>query len=1210
MDNLNPPRVLIESNTVGLNESVRLDSLFTVFDDDAFSEVVEYQIRNDVEGGGFFTQGGQPLTPSAGDFITIPGDQIGTIRYVGGNSIATETISIRAFDGVFRSDLALGFITTGNSRPVVTANQDNFVVSVGSRTSIADLVQFSDAENNPDVFYFIVDRTFGANGGQIIGPQDDIPNLQATFLFVDGFDLAATTYEAPSVGGESETISVRAFDGFSFSETVDFTITTGFGPTIIDNGQQAVTTGERRAVTELFSLDEDAEAIIATETFFIVDRRANAGGGFFEFRGERQTSAEFFKVQADELDEVFYVGGSDGADIENIGIVGFNGLELGETVDIEVITQPSPVVADTTRTVRAGHFLNFATGGTANVSGTVPESDEPIFDFLDSGANIVEYLFADRRTNGGNFVFRGQTIPSAQFFLVPGDELDQLEYVGGQTGPFSEDIGVLVNTNFVWTQLDDFTINTIPNATAPIVTAPDITVRPGSVLPLESLFGFTDAEGDSLATITIQDNDFDTVADPDNGVVAFETGAFEINGVRQAAGIPIVVPFDQFGTVNYVASPSASSGDIEISVNDFLNDSEVATSTITSVGVPIIEGNQNDIRVDTIERILVSDQISQIDSGPVPTRYQVFDENVAIRSGGFELDGVALPTGVVQDLTADEYSRLFFTGAEVDNGRQLNSIIVRANDGSGTGFGEWERVNVNTDPIGTAALISGFSLADDDVVDVDAGISQALSDNFNVITFTFLDGGNQNGGGASGPILPAYFDPEEAIGMAGAMGDIFALSQEQREAVRDVFDFYEQLIDVTFVELPFPSIDTNAEVVIGAYPVANTGRSDSFFPDDNLSGVGSQSSDFFYGTDFGDFDPNTPTDVSFGSEFNFETHRLVTRVLGLNTPFAAPDPAGPNAPAIFTPLSIFNNFTYLSIQASQQDSVFNRFEPYPEPPTTASLFDVEELQRLYNPNPDFNSGDNQYGNFFSGSAPHFVNNDEQHQTTLYDAGGTDTLNYTLHVADETIDLRQGTFSSINGVPQSLRISYDTVIENARGGSGDDNLRGNETANFLIGNGGDDVLFGGGGNDALRGGEGDDTYVWNLGDGRDFVQELAEGGLDTLQVFDVSGTLSSLEDDLTFRRFGNDLRIDFTFDQNAGQGTVTIDDFGDETSRVEFLTIHDASGAQIGDAVDLQSIFDQATTLAQRFAVGTELATTLEVADGDVNENAFAAIAAI
>jgi serralysin len=277
-----------------------------------------------------------------------------------------------------------------------------------------------------------------------------------------------------------------------------------------------------------------------------------------------------------------------------------------------------------------------------------------------------------------------------------------------------------------------------------------------------------------------------------------------------------------------------------------------------------------------------------------------------------------------------------------------------------------------------------------------------------------------------------------------------------------------------------------------------------------------------------------------------------------------------------------------------------------------------EVQRLYGANEEWNDGDNSYGNAFSGSDPHFslntdrnedgefIFNTEQSQTAIWDAGGIDTFNYTFHVADETIDLRQGTWSSVNGVQQTLNITYGTIIENARGGSGNDNIRGNETRNFLFGNEGNDVLRGGGDDDVLRGGIGDDTYVWSLGDGRDFVQELAEGGVDSLAVFDPSGSINSLEDDLSFRRFGNELRIDFTLNQGESQGTVTINDFAVTDSRVELLTIHDGAGMQVGESIDLQSIFNQANSLHQRFELTGVQANTVPLGDDGVNRNGFIA----
>lgn len=272
---------------------------------------------------------------------------------------------------------------------------------------------------------------------------------------------------------------------------------------------------------------------------------------------------------------------------------------------------------------------------------------------------------------------------------------------------------------------------------------------------------------------------------------------------------------------------------------------------------------------------------------------------------------------------------------------------------------------------------------------------------------------------------------------------------------------------------------------------------------------------------------------------------------------------------------------------THDDPVFNKYAPYPEQPASAMLYDVMEIQRLYGVNEEFNDNNNHYGNFFSGAQPYFSTNDEQHQTTLYDAGGIDTYNYTNHLADETIDLREGTWSSINGVPQSLRTAYLAVIENARGGSGNDNIRGNEISNLLFGNDGDDVIRGGGDNDIIRGGRGGDTYIWSLGDGRDLVREEGNGVADEIdfaEFYDPSGTIDSLEDDFVFRRFGNTLRIDLTLDQGEGQGTMQIVDFGNTGSEVEIMRIHGLLGEQIGNDIDLKSIYDTAVATPQRYFV--------------------------
>ena len=179
--------------------------------------------------------------------------------------------------------------------------------------------------------------------------------------------------------------------------------------------------------------------------------------------------------------------------------------------------------------------------------------------------------------------------------------------------------------------------------------------------------------------------------------------------MQQSSGTPITIPGDQIGTVNFVTPSGIVSEDIQISVNDGLLDSNVGNATVSTVGLPTIAANDNDIQLDTIERVDLVSLITQTDLGPNITRVQVFDENTDNRSAGFELDGVELQNGVVHDLTAAEFNRLVVRGAEVDMGRQIDPILVRANNGV-EGFSEFERINVNTDPVGSDAITTGMQI--------------------------------------------------------------------------------------------------------------------------------------------------------------------------------------------------------------------------------------------------------------------------------------------------------------------------------------------------------------------------------------------------------------------------------------------------------------------------------------------------------------------
>jgi serralysin len=157
------------------------------------------------------------------------------------------------------------------------------------------------------------------------------------------------------------------------------------------------------------------------------------------------------------------------------------------------------------------------------------------------------------------------------------------------------------------------------------------------------------------------------------------------------------------------------------------------------------------------------------------------------------------------------------------------------------------------------------------------------------------------------------------------------------------------------------------------------------------------------------------------------------------------------------------------------------------------LFDVYELQQLYGANSTTRTGNTTYGfgstagpiyAFLPGSAPQYC---------IWDAGGIDTLDCSGYSQAQTIDLNQGTYSSIGGGVGNISIAIGATIENAIGGSGNDILYGNAADNAMTGGSGNDTFTGGGGNDTIDGGAGWDTTNFNTLFSNATIVPLASGG---------------------------------------------------------------------------------------------------------------------
>jgi serralysin len=221
-----------------------------------------------------------------------------------------------------------------------------------------------------------------------------------------------------------------------------------------------------------------------------------------------------------------------------------------------------------------------------------------------------------------------------------------------------------------------------------------------------------------------------------------------------------------------------------------------------------------------------------------------------------------------------------------------------------------------------------------------------------------------------------------------------------------------------------------------------------------------------------------------------------------------------------------------------------------EYPWTYMMLDLQALQYMYGANfgPGSNEGDSVYsfdaatgemtigGNSFGASYHAKV------LLTIWDGGGEDTYDFSNHGSDQTISLVPGGWTTFNpaqlanlslgqqgnpvnlargNVANALQYQGDlrSLIENAKGGTGDDKITGNVVANDLYGGGGGDSLYGGDGNDLLNTGAGSDRGYG--GTGKDRL--LGSSGNDFLKGGDAADTIrGGTGGDSLYGEAGNDL----------------------------------------------------------------------------------------
>lgn len=297
--------------------------------------------------------------------------------------------------------------------------------------------------------------------------------------------------------------------------------------------------------------------------------------------------------------------------------------------------------------------------------------------------------------------------------------------------------------------------------------------------------------------------------------------------------------------------------------------------------------------------------------------------------------------------------------------------------------------------------------------------------------------GRKWGTGIGGAYLTYSFStPSSTYISNGSPGSVLDLSIEQKNTARSVMQKFSSIANLTFTEVsdtPSSAGDIrwarsdNRSAVPTAY---------AYYPSQSALG-----GDIWIGNTYSEH-----LNPILGS-YSYQTflHEL-GHALGLAHPHESAIPA-----VAYEDQLKYSAMSYRSYNGEPLTGYSTHYYP-----TSLMLNDIAAIQYLYGVNTSYQAGNNTYS--WAANTSIFE--------TLYDAGGTDTIDASNQTQGVLINLTPGEWSQIgkafwNGqsdVRDCLTIAYGCTIENATGSNYNDTLFGNSANNILDGRYGDDTYY--------------------------------------------------------------------------------------------------------------------------------------------------------
>ncbi|WP_455824274.1 M10 family metallopeptidase C-terminal domain-containing protein [Pseudomonas graminis] len=222
--------------------------------------------------------------------------------------------------------------------------------------------------------------------------------------------------------------------------------------------------------------------------------------------------------------------------------------------------------------------------------------------------------------------------------------------------------------------------------------------------------------------------------------------------------------------------------------------------------------------------------------------------------------------------------------------------------------------------------------------------------------------------------------------------------------------------------------------------------------------------------------------------------------------------------------------------------------------------DIAAVQKLYGPNYNARNTDTTYG-FNSNTGNEYFSlqsSSDQPIFSIWDGGGHDTLDFSGFSQDQNINLQAQSYSDVGGLKGNVSIAKNVVVEDARGGSGDDRIKGNQVGNRITGGAGADTLTGGGGANVF-------AYDWSSDSTPDRYDQILDFTSGTDKI-DLSGLLENagIKHFKVVEQFtGRAGECVLAYDPDSGYASLSLDLSG--RGKADFF-IGSVGGIQVDDIV--------------------------------------------